>query len=55
MRLPDPVLHLGVARGFASAMGGTLTADDTPGGGLTMVLSLRVAPVDAPAAAAPAS
>ena len=26
-----------VARGFTEAMGGTLTAEDTPGGGLTMV------------------
>ncbi|MET8829446.1 sensor histidine kinase KdpD [Streptomyces sp. NPDC004610] len=34
-------LGLAVARGFADAMGGTLTAEDTPGGGLTMVLSLR--------------
>ncbi|MFF4046526.1 DUF4118 domain-containing protein [Streptomyces chartreusis] len=36
-------LGLAVARGFAEAMGGTLNAEDTPGGGLTMVLSLRVA------------
>ncbi|GHJ41708.1 ATP-binding protein [Streptomyces sp. TS71-3] len=34
-------LGLAVARGFAEAMGGTLTAEDTPGGGLTMVLSLH--------------
>ncbi|MFJ8793692.1 ATP-binding protein [Streptomyces sp. NPDC102462] len=34
-------LGLAVARGFAEAMGGTLNAEDTPGGGLTMVLSLR--------------
>ncbi len=33
-------LGLAVARGFAEAMGGTLRAEDTPGGGLTMVLSL---------------
>ncbi|MFG2942488.1 DUF4118 domain-containing protein [Streptomyces sp. NPDC048282] len=33
-------LGLAVARGFAEATGGTLTAEDTPGGGLTMVLSL---------------
>lgn len=33
-------LGLHVARGFAEAMGGALTAEDTPGGGLTMVLSL---------------
>ncbi|GAA3845232.1 sensor histidine kinase KdpD [Streptomyces coacervatus] len=36
-------LGLAVARGFAEAMGGTLTAEDTPGGGLTMVLTLRAA------------
>jgi len=34
-------LGLAVARGFAEAMGGTLVAEDTPGGGLTMVLTLR--------------
>ncbi|MGW3726162.1 DUF4118 domain-containing protein [Streptomyces sp. NPDC000851] len=37
-------LGLAVARGFAEAMGGTLNAEDTPGGGLTMVLSLRRLP-----------
>ncbi len=31
-------------RGFAEAMGGTLDAEDTPGGGLTMVLTLAAAP-----------
>ncbi|MER6213717.1 sensor histidine kinase KdpD [Streptomyces sp. NPDC001674] len=36
-------LGLAVARGFAEAMDGTLTAEDTPGGGLTMVLTLRAA------------
>ncbi|KAB1142922.1 sensor histidine kinase KdpD [Streptomyces luteolifulvus] len=36
-------LGLAVARGFVEAMGGTLAAEDTPGGGLTMVLSLRAA------------
>ncbi|MFI9760233.1 DUF4118 domain-containing protein [Streptomyces sp. NPDC051963] len=34
-------LGLAVARGFAEAMDGTLDAEDTPGGGLTMVLTLR--------------
>ncbi|MFF4351417.1 ATP-binding protein [Streptomyces sp. NPDC001530] len=34
-------LGLAVARGFAEAMGGTLDAEDTPGGGLTMVLTVR--------------
>ncbi|MFC9226715.1 ATP-binding protein [Streptomyces hygroscopicus] len=37
-------LGLAVARGFAEAMGGRLTAEDTPGGGMTMVLTLRAAP-----------
>ena len=41
-------LGLSVARGFTEAMGGALTAEDTPGGGLTVVISLPVAgrPVD---------
>jgi two-component system sensor histidine kinase KdpD len=39
-------LGLAVARGFAEAMGGTLAAEDTPGGGLTMVLTLRAARAD---------
>lgn len=52
-------LGLAVARGFAEAMGGTLTAEDTPGGGLTMVLTLKAvpnrpgAPGDIPATADP--
>ncbi|WP_432148609.1 DUF4118 domain-containing protein [Streptomyces sp. bgisy029] len=33
-------LGLAVARGFTEAIRATLTAEDTPGGGLTMVLSL---------------
>ncbi len=33
-------LGLALSRGFAEGMGGTLTAEDTPGGGLTMVVSL---------------
>ncbi|MEU6672689.1 sensor histidine kinase KdpD [Streptomyces sp. NPDC046853] len=36
-------LGLAVARGFVESMGGTLEAEDTPGGGLTMVLTLRAA------------
>ncbi|MET9950566.1 sensor histidine kinase KdpD [Streptomyces sp. NPDC006339] len=36
-------LGLAVARGFVEAMGGTITAEDTPGGGLTMVLTLPTA------------
>jgi two-component system sensor histidine kinase KdpD len=44
-------LGLAVARGFTEALGGTLSAEDTPGGGLTMVLSLHLtsAPDLAPA------
>ncbi|MDC2957098.1 sensor histidine kinase KdpD [Streptomyces gilvifuscus] len=41
-------LGLAVARGFAEAMGGTLDAEDTPGGGLTMVLTLRAQAPHAP-------
>jgi two-component system, OmpR family, sensor histidine kinase KdpD len=33
-------LGLAVAKGFTEAMGGTLTAEQTPGGGLTMVIRL---------------
>ncbi len=33
-------LGLSVARGFAEAMGGTISATQTPGGGLTMVVDL---------------
>jgi len=33
-----------VARGFTEAMGGTITSEDTPGGGLTIVISLPAAP-----------
>jgi two-component system sensor histidine kinase KdpD len=36
-------LGLAVARGFVEATGGTLSADDTPGGGLTMRMQLQVA------------
>ncbi|WP_105967885.1 sensor histidine kinase [Streptomyces geranii] len=52
-------LGLAVARGFVEAVGGTLHAEDTPGGGLTMVLTVRTAPErrsqqpDLPAAATP--
>ncbi|MGW0549823.1 ATP-binding protein [Streptomyces altiplanensis] len=42
-------LGLAVARGFVESMGGTLTAEDTPGGGMTMVLTLRAAPGHSPA------
>jgi two-component system sensor histidine kinase KdpD len=36
-------LGLAVARGFVEAMGGTVEVEDTPGGGLTMVLRLEAA------------
>jgi two-component system, OmpR family, sensor histidine kinase KdpD len=35
-------LGLSVAKGFVDAMGGTLRAEDTPGGGLTVIVSLPV-------------
>jgi two-component system sensor histidine kinase KdpD len=34
-------LGLAVARGFVDAMGGAITVEDTPGGGLTVVVSLE--------------
>ncbi|WP_255921076.1 ATP-binding protein [Streptomyces humicola] len=40
-----PGLGLALSRGLAQAMDGTLTPEDTPGGGLSMVLSLPAAPV----------
>jgi signal transduction histidine kinase len=33
-------LGLAIARGFTEAMGGTVTPSDTPGGGLTMTVTL---------------
>jgi two-component system sensor histidine kinase KdpD len=39
-------LGLALSRGLMEAMGGTLQPDDTPGGGLTMVLTLQA--IDAP-------
>ena len=39
---------LGLARGLTEAMGGSLTADDTPGGGLTMTVSLPTSGEPAP-------
>ncbi|MGN6127171.1 MAG: DUF4118 domain-containing protein [Humibacter sp.] len=35
-------LGLALSKGFVEGMDGTLTAEDTPGGGLTMVVSLRL-------------
>lgn len=43
-------LGLALSRGFAEGMGASLTPEDTPGGGLTMVIALPVAdqpPLDA--------
>jgi two-component system sensor histidine kinase KdpD len=37
-------LGLALSLGLTEAMGGTLTAEDTPGGGLTMTVSVPVAP-----------
>ena len=37
-------LGLALSRGLTEAMGGTLEPEDTPGGGLTMALSLPAAP-----------
>jgi K+-sensing histidine kinase KdpD len=36
-------LGLAIARGFTKAMNGTITASDTPGGGLTMTITLPAA------------
>jgi two-component system, OmpR family, sensor histidine kinase KdpD len=40
-------LGLALSRGLTEAMGGTLTTEETPGGGLTMVVSLTAAPLGA--------
>lgn len=40
---PGLGLGLSVAKGFVEAMGGTISAEDTPGGGLTMVVSFPIA------------
>ena len=40
-------LGLAVARGFIEAMHGTITLDDTPGGGLMAVVALPIAPQEA--------
>jgi two-component system, OmpR family, sensor histidine kinase KdpD len=42
-RYPGVGLGLAVAKGFAEAMGGTITAEDTLGGGLTVRVTLPVA------------
>ncbi len=41
-------LGLAVARGLTEAMSGRLDPEDTPGGGLTMVVTLPMAPVPDP-------
>jgi two-component system, OmpR family, sensor histidine kinase KdpD len=43
-------LGLALARGLTEAMGGTLAPEETPGGGLTMVVSLRAVSGDTVAA-----
>jgi two-component system sensor histidine kinase KdpD len=43
-RSPGVGLGLAVAKGFAEAMGGTIVAVDTPGGGLTVRVSLSSLP-----------
>lgn len=40
---PGVGLGLWVAQGFVAAMGGSIAAEDTPGGGLTMVIALPTA------------
>ncbi|MCU1585772.1 MAG: histidine kinase [Microbacteriaceae bacterium] len=47
-------LGLALSKGFIEGMGGTLHADDTPGGGLTMVIALPAAQSEAPLGTQPA-
>jgi two-component system sensor histidine kinase KdpD len=48
-------LGLALSRGLTEAMGGTLTPEETPGGGLTMIVSLPAAPGGDGTAARPAA
>jgi two-component system sensor histidine kinase KdpD len=41
-------LGLALSRGLTEAMGGTLTPQETPGGGLTMIVSLSSAETHPP-------
>jgi two-component system sensor histidine kinase KdpD len=43
-------LGLAVARGLAEAVGARIEAEDTPGGGLTMVVSIPLADTSEPSA-----
>jgi two-component system sensor histidine kinase KdpD len=47
-RSPGVGLGLAVAKGFAEAMGGTIVALDTPGGGLTVRVTLGCPPSERP-------
>jgi two-component system, OmpR family, sensor histidine kinase KdpD len=44
-------LGLAVARGFVEAVGGTIVLDDTPGGGLTVLVDLPISAPGAPSGA----
>src|SRR5262249_15549297 len=44
-------LGLALSRGLTEVMGGTLDPEETPGGGLTMIISLLAAPGDKAAVA----
>ena len=48
-------LGLALSLGLMQALGHTLTPEETPGGGLTMVLAMRISPVASGPAAAPLS
>ena len=49
---PGVGLGLAIARGFTEAMKGSLTMEDTPGGGLTVVISLPAVASQVPSGAA---